>query len=94
MHIPDGFLSAPVAGATWVAGAGALAVALHAVTLAVAAAGRVALLGPNGAGRYTLLLHLAGLLPGRRCCLHQNAAADAAHHPIAVSGAIRLGGMV
>ena len=30
MHIPDGFLSVPVAGATWVAGAGALAIALRA----------------------------------------------------------------
>ncbi len=30
MHIPDGFLSVPVAGATWLAGGGALAAALRA----------------------------------------------------------------
>ncbi len=29
MHVPDGFLGAPVAAATWVAGAGSLAIALH-----------------------------------------------------------------
>lgn len=29
MHVPDGFLSVPIAASTWVAGAGALAVALH-----------------------------------------------------------------